>query len=653
VMREEHEDDEIDEVLTGVDGQFAFAVDVAAGQLVVEAAGYAGQRRRFDSASRVVDFRLFAGATIRGRVVRGDRPCPEAELTLESFTAIDQGRPPGSYRRHATADRDGAFAFDGVPSGAQRITARGVGCVTEVGTDLDVPLGAHLDDVRVEAQVGYRLRGIAVRRGTQIGVAGVELSLDHTQPTPVTTDRDGRFTFDGVARGRYGFEIRGAAVAQDPDARIDVDGDRDDLRVEVELGRTIRGRVEPPRTASIVVPKDPNGVSVWDAETESLPDGTFELRNVPVGNQVLQAYTKDGYQKDVALSGDGDLAGLVVPLATRGDATLVAHVVDEDGQPVPFARFQIIFAFTPGQPMHTQFREIAADGSGALVVANVVADAALSVVPVDHALKDRDFVELVPGGRGHEIVVRRRPSRVIRGLVRDANGAAIAGVRVVGYPARGGTVRDAISDPAGRFELTELFEVDYELRAETVGRDASARVTVKGSELAILVLAPVYQVELRVTANGVRVPDFSCSCVYGDQIHSGSGPAVLHRARIESLQRAPITCRVETETGSAVASGTFGTTAVLELAIVAGARLTGRLVDATGKPLRDGVLYRDHHGFAHYSACDAQGRFELLHILPGRGELRALDEQDVLAAITVTGDRDLGTFTPRGTSRTP
>lgn len=647
VMRGEHDDDEIDEVVTDEAGRYAFAVDVAAGQLFVSAAGFASQRRPFSSVARVVDFRLIAGASIRGRVVRVDEvACAEAEVWIETYEAHDDFRPPSEFRRTTVADRDGTFAFEGLPPGALRISARGVGCATSIGTDVTVGLGARLDDVRVIAERGFTVRGIAVRRGTNTGVAGVELGIDVWRTQPAISDRDGRFVFHGVAEGSYPIHVRTGAVAEQRDEAIVVDRDRNDVRIEVDLGRTLRGRIEPARIANIVVPRDANGMSIWDAETESAPDGTFELRSVPTGKQVLRAYTDDGLASDLEVSGDGDLRDLVIALHPIGDATLHAHVVDEDGQPVPFARFSTMQS---GQPIHTMRRTVTTDARGALVIANVTR-AGLWIAPDDHALANDADVVLVPDDTDHEIIVRRPDSRVIRGFVRDPHGVALAGVRVHAYPAQRGPVGEAVTDAAGRFEIGALATGAYELRAATANRDARARVTVERDELATIVLAPVYRVELRVTAHGAAIRAYDLWCAYDGQSISARSSA-LHAGRLESQARGPVECRVETATGTAYARGTFGDTTVLELPMTEGARVSGRVVDAQGKPYADAsepyraaVTYVDDRGFLVSTELDATGHFELRHLIAGRGTLRHMATGTVLATITVAGDRDVGTL---------
>jgi hypothetical protein len=117
----------------------------------------------------------------------------------------------------------------------------------------------------------------------------------------------------------------------------DVDADTSDLRIQLEQGVTLAGRVvrrdgRPVVDYTIAA----SGTELaWHSERITDPDGAFELRGVGKGAYTVSARTDDGLLGrlvDVSVEDGKDRRGLSITLAAG--ASVRGRVVDEGGAPL-------------------------------------------------------------------------------------------------------------------------------------------------------------------------------------------------------------------------------------------------------------------------------------------------------------------------------
>src|SRR5262249_37926031 len=121
-----------------------------------------------------------------------------------------------------------------------------------------------------------------------------------------------------------------------------VDADVDDLLVVMDPGVTVRGRVDPPRSASVQVTLDGESAGFSDMiaaignamlRARSSDDGVFELRPAAAGKLKRVAEADDGSYGELPIEiGGDDIEGAVIELQPR--ATLAGRVEDANGKPV-------------------------------------------------------------------------------------------------------------------------------------------------------------------------------------------------------------------------------------------------------------------------------------------------------------------------------
>jgi protocatechuate 3,4-dioxygenase beta subunit len=171
---------------------------------------------------------------------------------------------------------------------------------------------------------GSLLSGTVTEAGGRTPIAGAQVRLVPSRPTPgvmplmqmpsVITDREGRFTFEGVAAGRYRFDVQKAGFATvDASREITLaDGERKtDVTLSLQRGGAIAGRVldnsgEPVANANVIALRHPPGLPASavqlqnilvpagnSAQTNDL--GEFRLFGLPPGEYALQVSSRDMY----------------------------------------------------------------------------------------------------------------------------------------------------------------------------------------------------------------------------------------------------------------------------------------------------------------------------------------------------------------------
>lgn len=291
------------------------SVPPAPARLLVEAEGYAPAHSTLapDTAPGMdLPVTLHPYPRLRGRVLAGDRPAADARVTLLAPVAPhlrDEFRTDYEAHGSVAVAADGSFSIACPVAATVQLRAAAAGFASTTTT---ARIG---DEAVIELRPGVSVQGrVHDRAGRVRPRAVVALNDGFGTPRTVRTDREGRYRFDLVARGRYELRLTDNEIGANGHSRsslaagfgalpaaVEV-GDRDvthdlcvDLcQVAVELQRgTSR---EPLWRASLKSAHDDHIVAQADD-----PDGSgrFALGAATPGDYVLQVRSLGGPFGDV------------------------------------------------------------------------------------------------------------------------------------------------------------------------------------------------------------------------------------------------------------------------------------------------------------------------------------------------------------------
>jgi RNA polymerase sigma factor (sigma-70 family) len=332
----------------------------------------------FDAPERAREIRLSAVAELHGRVVDGlGRALDGFDVELGTDvgrwlrpdrTHFDEGSGEIVYRAESTAD---GFRARGLPAGVplQVFLLRDGERVHRRGEVVELAPGERRELV-------LALRGSACIAGVAVDEAGAPASdldvwlvepsgydselLNRHEPFAVArTDSEGRFAFDDLAPGRWwvGPAPRSAEVVRtDPgmrdrpdsawamprvhEAEIESADARVDLRIIVERGLYLRGRVVGPDGDPVplaVVRATSGGITL----AADVRDGAFELGPVDSGTWRLRADGSDGGLLASSIEVEASPGGASVVLRLTLGCRLRGVVVRAPSAPPTAARVQL------------------------------------------------------------------------------------------------------------------------------------------------------------------------------------------------------------------------------------------------------------------------------------------------------------------------
>ncbi|MGQ0553618.1 MAG: carboxypeptidase regulatory-like domain-containing protein [Planctomycetota bacterium] len=267
-------------------------------------------------------------------------------------------REPGSQSlvsRSTSSDAQGQFVFEDLGAGRYELSAEGDRHYLPQSQSVSSEEG--LITLRMQALQEVLLRLSATGplptrftlRTLPDGRTGAALPPGApAQSTLELSDASGEVLIAGLRPGSYRFEIRAAGFA--PSRTSDVILGPETLRAEVllelQLGGTIEGRIEPPLEGAAIelreLDYDPALVleSVFPTEpvhglvTESDPEGDFRLEHVPAGSYTLTARVAGAPAKHLrdVLVAEGRTTDVgVLEFETGGEIT--GQVFGTDGRP--------------------------------------------------------------------------------------------------------------------------------------------------------------------------------------------------------------------------------------------------------------------------------------------------------------------------------
>lgn len=651
--------------LTGEDGGYALHVASGGYRLEVSHPDYAGRSHAIEVGSGDLrqDFQLVPTAVIEGVVVDARTRAPIAEARVvwsrERLSTMPGGRraPVQSGTGEVRSDAQGRFRIRGLQPGLVSLSARAKGRASAEPVVLPVAIAEHVDGVELVLVAAHEVRGRVVsKRDPTQGVAGASVSVEATgelAPARTVADEEGRFVLEGVLPGDhrltayatgYAFMLSGVDVT--------VEGDVEDVQLELDPGLTVSGRVEPPELAQVSLEMRPENMQIGQgifvlgagASEETDEDGAFALRPVQPGTVTVVARAADGRvgQVDVEVGPEG-AEGVVVKLESR--VTVSGTLTGTDGEPVAQALVSLRPTRSDGKRMRLTIngRDMGVDSSvtaddGSFRIAGLRAgDYEVEIVdrygdalelksgPVELASgrpvlgvpdRDRDGVGLVVDAHTGEI----------SGTVRTAEGDPAPDVWVMlvrrpdlpdAAPRRTEAsdepreesrqeVRMVVSDDAvlgarerspvltgedGTFRFTGLRDGEYDLIAESGGGSSRAMKTARPGDQVTLELAALGGVEGEVTLNGEAAESFVVSV-------NGPSSRTVHvrdaggHFRIERLDPGAYDLRVTAGTGSGEAKFTVESGDIAERDIVLQelAKIVGTITDDSGLPIEGAMI---------------------------------------------------------------
>ncbi|MCB9831489.1 MAG: carboxypeptidase regulatory-like domain-containing protein [Planctomycetes bacterium] len=418
---------------------------------------------------------------IEGRVHdRDDQAIAEARVDLELY--FEQGELNygllDEFTATVTTDEEGRFAVAVPLEGRYRIQVR---------HDLFAP--SHRESLQAGDEVEIELGPAAglvghVRSSQGPAIAGARLRLRQEKGNwrlEATTDESGRFGLPGLPAGKVVVAIEAAEYMPLEDTVVElVAGEVLDRDFDLQPGRAIIGSVID--QDGVRVP----GVQIRCGQITAVADdiGRFRISGLARSSHSVEFIAAGflTYWQEVNLSGSRETAEIEVKLSRGGKVQ--GLVVDDTGKPVADAEVKVFNSWGGGEHMwdsgQTRFvtrsdaqGQFMIDGLAAERWSNFRARAAKEGFAngYSESFKITDM-EKVP-----QLTIIIRPGGRISGQVRNEDGQALAGVKVMLNDNRvyewnsSGNQRgnSTLSDAEGRYAFDRLSEGQYRVSAMARG----------------------------------------------------------------------------------------------------------------------------------------------------------------------------------------
>ncbi|MBA3393671.1 MAG: carboxypeptidase regulatory-like domain-containing protein [Deltaproteobacteria bacterium] len=648
-----------------------------------------------------VDFELIPGARIIGQVIarENNQPVPNALIRATG------GRGGRGSDQLVRTDDTGTFTLHGLGSGQISLHAMASGYATANPTEVALGIGEQVSGVRVYVDRAFSISGRVVKKGTQDGLAGVmlgaiSLATQQFGLAPDPTASDGSFEIIGVRPATYMLFAVGEGAVPDIGKNVEVvDKDVTDVVIELAIGATLTGRVEPPLAGaaiSIELEGDIGLGNMFDAAKTFLVHGksdgggAFVLQNVPAGKFRIVAKAPEGQTGTLPVTiTDADQNGLVVKLEAR--ASISGRVIDTSGAAVNAARVSVRSA-TPdktfkisfsggGQSATTapdgSFRVVGIEPGKVKVRAGADRDEQIESMRYDKPGKATVELDLVAGSEktGITLTVEARDG-VIRGIVTSPDGKPASDAWVTATKMSddddgksttrsrgwGSSSPPVLTSAEGRFVISKLRRGTYQLVVDGPrGGTRAEKAGVKTGDTVTITLARLGTLTGKVTLGGAPVADFDIAC-------DGPSDKTRHVAAadgaytLESLAPGKYECTIDSASGSTQAELEVPAGPVThDFALARWATISGTVIHVLTKQPVPGVFAFAGGGTGstrnlgslltgRAPTTDQAGKFLVPRVAAGKGELHIMGKDGFAPAAkrdyTVTEGQalDLGTI---------
>jgi protocatechuate 3,4-dioxygenase beta subunit len=479
-------------VTADASGEFALD-DLAAGKTAIGAVarGFtAGDPLQLDlTAGRSIDdvrITLGSGATIEGTVLTPTgRPATAARVSLRQTMTPDR-MIAIEVAGAARTDGDGRYRLEGVPAGAQSVSADQEGFQRTI-RDLEVHPGENHLDLRLGE--GYGVTGRVLDAGGR-GLGGVAVGLYSAIPGIVrddTSEPDGAFRFSGLDPGRYALSATKEGYSS---ARQEVQlSDRAVDGVELRLqpgGGAIVGRLlglAPGEMAQVQVNALERPLHSSDGMREGHANvaGGYRIEGVFAGDWSVTARLANGRQVRKAVTIAEGAREVQLDLEFGQGASL-SGTVRRRGQPVSEAAVQA------SGTSSDSFGSAVTGGDGAFHIEGLTAgEHRVTAVQAQSGVRAERVVSVA----GNQRLDLDLPTARAGGRVVDAaGGTALAGVTVTGElvaaSAPDSLAPRTTSGADGSFVLPNLGAGSYRIRGEKEGyARGELRVELSGDDASL------------------------------------------------------------------------------------------------------------------------------------------------------------------------
>ncbi len=465
----------------------------------------------------------------------------------------------GEDRVDTSTDQNGAFILEAPPSadGTVRCSADGYtpsvlsyagNAGDTVRLDFQLRPGSSVAGTVTDVDTGEGVEGVAVRIvGAQETVFNLmrRRNRDSVEAQSATTNDAGMYTVEGIPPGSYRVtvDVRDTAYLFKPESTVSLDvaeaTDYGGVNFALERGGTVTGTVRdgtggPVEDVQVILMPtqmlsaafrgmdtlDPNVLEPIRGHTEA--DGTFTLLGVDYDTEIRAVVRADDYaaarSEPFSLTKTSPKAH--VDLVVAPGSTVSGTARFPDSTPAPAIRLLLFPSSSEDWQAFSGPGVAATEPDGTFRIDHVSAGSYVlrqerepgargfgqtsNTVPVD--------VDGTNDVTGLEIVVQPEPDAkegagTIAGVVLSPTGTPAANVRVdakrVDNPRE---TAGASTDEDGRFELTKLRGVAYDIAVDdTVGMAKQPAITV-GSDITIRLQAPAVIGGVVVAATGEPVP---------------------------------------------------------------------------------------------------------------------------------------------------
>ncbi|MEP6861581.1 MAG: sigma-70 family RNA polymerase sigma factor [Deltaproteobacteria bacterium] len=610
-----------------------YKLAVAGGAVLVAASHpeYAAQERYIDlgASGASANFALVPGGVIEGVVRDTQTKQPVAGALVEARHDAAGSELADSNDNGVKTDGAGKFRFAGLRPGAYDLAARAGNRSSRTPVGVGLGVAEQQTSVVVLIAPAAALRGKVIA-GDGAPAANVTVRASGTGDAETTSDGAGAFVFEGLAPGRWAltgtsdrFIADGRAIV--PLAKTDVDG----AVVRVRRGLEIAGHVEPRELCDVDIEQvgatDP--FPHHDSMTTTL-DGSFHFAPFAADKATISARCPNGDEgTDELVVADG--SDNVIRVAPGG--SIEGRVVDSAGQPVEGV---MIRASVDGDVttlengvVSSGFKTVSSQGGAFQLHGLGAGSYRLGALASGIPMRPRKTVKLALTSGQHatgvEVVVER-PTGKIRGTVTGPDGAAIsdawiavrqtpfdqlAAVRASddtgpsrimarGGPSGASEPPPVLTDGHGRFEVANLLPGKYQVVAEARAgqlRGGAADVTTD-ADLAIQLASegalhgtvhgsrgPTELFTVRVESPGANDPHAFPPPPPGPFYGGAFTDGTFVFPRIDPGDYAIEVTSTE-GTGKATVHVATNEDASVDIALVSNGTVTGRVVDAAGKP---------------------------------------------------------------------
>ena len=417
-----------------------------------------------------------AAAPVTGMVTAdGGEAIPGASVQIwpkESETEDALSRPDAPAA-HAKTDKRGRFALANVPAGRYRVEIEAPGFVPHDIAALAVPQDGAPPTLRVALPSAVFIAGAVVdAKGEAVADAVVETERTGGRALQTRADADGWFRIGPFAGGEDVYlDVHATGVGRV--LRWEAVAPRDDLRIHIRGGGTLRGRVTDretglPLSDFHMTLAGPQGSAHTRAKRFRSEDGSFVWDALPPG-RFAATVTADGYQlhtvQELHLPQDG--ADVDLPIAMSPGAAVRGWVVDAaTGLPVAGAlvtaregawvSYQTLAPVNADKPFG--IASTRTDAEGGFVLRQLPPDA------VTVRVRATGYLAATAVAQPNETLpaIALSTGATIRGWLVDHEGMATDGGVVLWYPLSAER-RTAAATAEGGFAFEQVAEGRYRL----------------------------------------------------------------------------------------------------------------------------------------------------------------------------------------------